>query len=164
MIGYDSGKVSRNVTTPTRRHTIKQVYRREFSSALQSLRNVLPPEQMGIAHAKVLIKEIENLSSKDSSNCFHSTEDSLRTFKWDMVWNELESNAPVLLHFFQLLFRGAPKALICFAISMVIKWRAPKLGLVQRVVSVLLYGNGASKQVSLLNFNKSNVEHILIGL
>ena len=115
---------------------------------MQSLQNILPPEQMSVAHTNVLIKEIESLS-KDSSSCLQNTDDALRSFEWDMVWNELESKSPKMLHFFRLLFRGAPKALICFAISMVLKWRVPKLGLAQRVVSVLLYGNGASKQVGL---------------
>ena len=117
---------------------------------MQSITNVLPPEQMGIAHAKLLIKEIENLSKEDSNSCLQNTEDVLRSFEWELVWYELESKAPTLLNFFHLLFRGAPKALICFTISMVLKWRVPKLGLVQRVVSVLLYGNGATKQVGLL--------------
>ena len=116
---------------------------------MQSLHSFLPPEQMGITHAKVLIKEIEGLSKKDPNSCLQDTEDALHSFEWDLVWHELESKAPTMLHFFRLLFRGAPKALICFAISMVLKWRVPKLGLVQRVVSILLYGNGASKQVGL---------------
>ena len=117
---------------------------------MQTIKNVLPPEQMGIAYAKMLIKEIKSLSKKDSNSCLQNTEDVLHSFEWDFVWYELESKAPTMLNFFRLLFRGAPKALICFAISMVLKWRVPRLGLVQRVVSVLLYGNGATKQVGLL--------------
>lgn len=53
---------------------------------------------------------------------------------------------------FRLLFPSAPKSLICFAVSMVIRWRSPRMGLVQRVISALMYGNGASKQVNLFSF------------
>jgi len=31
---------------------------------------------------------------------------------------------------------------------MIIRWCSPRIGLVQRVISVMMYGNGASKQVS----------------
>jgi len=43
------------------------------------------------------------------------------------------------------------KSLICFAISMIIKWRSDKMRLVQTVISAVMYGNGASKQVSIYN-------------
>ncbi len=39
------------------------------------------------------------------------------------------------------------KPLIACLVSQVLKDHHPKLGLLQRVVSVLLYGNGVSKQV-----------------
>ena len=40
--------------------------------------------------------------------------------------------------------------LVCVIISMLLKKRFPKMGLLQRAISVLLYGNGCSKQVCLL--------------
>ena len=52
---------------------------------------------------------------------------------------------------YKQLFPGASKILICFAISLVMKWRSPKMNLIQRVVSTFLYGNRATKQVGMYN-------------
>ena len=53
----------------------------------------------------------------------------------------------MLLQFYRHIFRGASKALICFAILLVLKWRSNSMGLVQQVISCLMYGNGCTKQV-----------------
>ena len=46
--------------------------------------------------AEVLVKEIENLASKDSNSTLCNTEDAVHTFEWDLVWDELKS--PVMLY------------------------------------------------------------------
>ena len=147
LLEYDSGTRKRNVGTPIRRHIIKQVYRREYSSTLKNLQKVLPAEQICVTLAKTLLKEIEHMCHGD--NCLlQNTEESFKSFCWDAVWNNLMSKAPTVLQFFTLLFPCAPKSLICFAISMVVRRRSPRMGLVQRVISTMMYGNGASKQVA----------------
>ena len=48
---------------------------------------------------------------------------------------------------------GAPeqnKPLICLLTSMILKKKYPVLGLVQKAISLLLYGNGTHKLVSLV--------------
>ena len=39
------------------------------------------------------------------------------------------------------------KPLICFIMSQLLKQRYPKMAVVQRAISVAMYGNGTSKQV-----------------
>jgi len=131
-----------------RRHTIKQVYRREFSSALNSLQKTMPPEKSVEMSVKLIMNEMKQMCRLDSNCILRDTDKALRDFSWEAVWNELASKVPTLLHLYRLLFCGAPKSLICFAVSLIIKWRSPKMGLVQRVISTLMYGNGVSKQVS----------------
>lgn len=42
---------------------------------------------------------------------------------------------------------GKRVMLLCVIVSMMLKKRYPKMALLQRAVSVLLYGNGCSKEV-----------------
>ena len=131
---------------------IKQVYRRDYLSALNNMQKVLPAEHICVTLARTLLKEIEHMCHGGSC-LLQNTEEAFKAFHWDAVWNSLVSQAPTVMQFFGLLFPHAPKSLICFAVSMVIRWRAPRMGLIQRVISAMMYGNGASKQVSKFNLN-----------
>jgi len=133
------------VNTPKRRAVIKQVYRREYDRAHKLIQSEMTPEESARNFAQLLMKEIKSMCHLDS--VFHNTTSLLHNFTWEAVWDELSSKAPTLLRFYRYMFRGASKPLICFAISMILKWRSDGMGLVQRVVSCLMYGNGSSKQV-----------------
>ena len=138
-----------DVSTPTRWHAIKQVCRRDYSTAINNLQKVVPPAESVVTPAKVMVDEIKQLcSKKENSSLFRDNVKALSDFKWDLLWFELASRAPTLLKFYQLLFNGAPKPLICFAVSMAVKWRSSRMSLVQSVISTVMYGNGASKEVS----------------
>ena len=148
VIDYASGTRKLEVDTPVRRHTIKKVYRREYSYAMNNLQKQFPPETSVEAPAKIIMNEIKELCSLKDKSVFRNKDQGIRDFKWESLWVELASKAPTLLQLYRQLFRGASKPLICFAISMIIKWRSSKMGIVQKVISAVMYGNGASKQVS----------------
>ena len=76
--------------------------------------------------AKIVMKEIQKLCLLKDKSAFRELNEGVRKFNWDILWLELAHKAPTLLQFYRQLFRGAPKALICFAISLIIKWRSPK--------------------------------------
>ena len=98
----------------------------------------MEPKETAETPAKIMVREIEELCKLKDRSAFREVGDSIRYFDWDTLWQELARKAPTLLHFYRQLFCGASKALICFAISMIIKWRSPKMGLVQRVISTVL--------------------------
>jgi len=133
------------VTTPTRRAVIKQVYRREYGRASKLLQEEMTPEESAHNFARLLMVEVKDMCHLGS--IFRNTSSAIYDFDWDIIWSELQSKAPTLLLFYRHMFRGASKPLICFAISLVLKWRSDGMGLVQRVISCLMYGNGCSKQV-----------------
>ena len=135
------------MNTPTRRHVLKQVCRREYRSAHRLLRNVIAPNELASDFSYLLMTEIKEMCCLESNSLFRDTSSLLHNFTWDAVWAELDAKDPTLLQFYRHMFRGAPKPLICFAISLILKWRSPGMGLVQRVVSYMMYGNGSSKQV-----------------
>ena len=133
------------MTTPTRRAVIKQVYRREYGRATKLLPKEMTPEESASNFASLLMAEIKDMCHLDS--IFQNTSSAIHNFSWEIVWSELQAKAPTLLRFYRHMFRGASKSLICFAISLVLKWRSDSMGLVQQVISCLMYGNGCSKQV-----------------
>ena len=135
------------MNTPTRRHMPKQVYRREYRSAHRLLQNEMTPNELAFDFAHILMAEIKEMCRLDNKSVFRDTHSLLHNFSWEVVWAELEAKAPTLLRFYRHMLRGAPKALICFSISLILKWRSPGMGLVQRVISCVMYGNGSSKQV-----------------
>ena len=135
------------MNTPTRRHMLKQVYRQEYRSAHRLLQNEMTPNELAFDFAHILMAEIKEMCRLDNKSVFRDTHSLLHNFSWEVVWAELEAKAPTLLHFYRHMLCGAPKALICFSISLILKWRSPGMGLVQRVISCVMYGNGSSKQV-----------------
>ena len=111
---------------------------------------VMPHELVAIPVRKIN-EERKNLCHLDQDSVLRDSDKALHTFSWEVVWCELESKVPTLLQLYKQLFPRASRVLICFAISMVIKCRSPKMSLIQRVVSTFLYGNGATKQVGMNN-------------
>ena len=67
----------------------------------------------------------------------------------DTVWLELQKNVPTLMSLLINLVRrpAESKPLLCLLASQIVKARHQRMGLVQRAVSVMLYGNGTAKQV-----------------
>lgn len=116
---------------------------------MKNLQKHVPPETAVVTPAKVMLNETKGLCSLKGKSVFRDKDQSIRDLEWESLWVKLASTTPSLLQLYQQLFKGAPKSLICFAISLVIKWRSPNMGLVQRVISTVLYGNGVSKQVSM---------------
>ena len=72
--------------------------------------------------------------------------------QWDKVARELMRGLPTLMELLkQLVKKPAKKApLIIILASQLLKSCHQHMGLVQRAVSIMLYGNGAAKQVSIM--------------
>jgi len=68
------------------------------------------------------------------------------------VFADLKCHAPCLVRLLQLINPKAQNnsALISVWIAMMVKCRNEKLSLIQRIISIFLYGNGAHKEVIIL--------------
>ena len=84
---------------------------------------------------KIMMNEIQELCCMETKSVLRDTDDGLQNFSLEAVWQEMALKAPIMLHFYRQLFRGASKPLICFAILIIIKWRSLKMCLIQRVIS-----------------------------
>ena len=93
---------------------------------------------------------MKTLSSVLENSFLRNNNESVKQFSWDSVSDELLNKIPTLMSFLTQLIPRPEKSkpLICMLASQILKSRHPHMGLVQRAVSVLLYGNGTAKQVS----------------
>lgn len=96
--------------------------------------------------AGVIKEEMQHLCSTSHNSLLRDNIEAVKCFSWETVWLELER-----IHLFRLLLKRPDehKPLICFLASAILKERSPRVCLVQRVISVLLYGNGTNKEVKL---------------
>ena len=74
--------------------------------------------------------------------------EALKHFDWERVRMELKK-LPILLTLLKQIvpWPAEQKPLLCLVVSQLLKSRHQRLGLVQRAVSIMLYGNSSSKQV-----------------
>jgi len=102
------------------------------------------------ALSKQINKEIDVVCSTKSDTIFSKDCDEI-DFSWDRIWRDIEAYLPSLLSLL-VSIKGensetVNKPLVCMIISMLLKHRFHELTFLQEVISVLLYGNSARKQV-----------------
>ena len=86
-----------------------------------------------------------------SSNALFRNKKALANFSWTTVWDEIVKEAPVLTNLLSSLVAKPEenKAMLCMVANMFLKKHNKSLALVQKCISVFLYGNGCSKQVNI---------------
>ena len=147
---YKSGAKRFAIATPWRRKAIKRLTRRSYPSMSTTLLMSQPCSQSVIGSvSKQIRREIQELCSEKHESVLRDSKDAIQFFSWERIWLELEHGVPTLVALLKLLIKSPEqnKPLISFIISLILKRRSPKLGLVQRAISILFYGNGTSKQV-----------------
>ena len=149
-IGYPSGPKTFQLKTPVRKHNVKRFARRSYASLASSVvqSKALSGRIVGQVASKIRC-EMADISSKVHDSILKDNIEALKHFSWDTVFLELQSKMPTLMMLLKKLVRNPTerKPLLCVIASQLLKQRQPKLGLVQRAVSILMYGNGTSKQV-----------------
>ena len=96
--------------------------------------------------ARKIKAEMKNISSKDHDSILRDSEEAVKHFSWETVVMELRQKLPTLMSLLSHLV-GTRVPLLCLLASQILKAKHQHLGLVQRAVSVMLYGNGTAKQV-----------------
>jgi L1 cell adhesion molecule like protein len=93
---------------------------------------------------------MKSICSTNNDSILRDMHEGVKYFSWETVWLELLRELPTLMKLLiTLLPRYGSKhiPLLCVIASMLLKRRLGKMAFVQRAISVLLYGNGCSKQV-----------------
>ena len=101
--------------------------------------------------ARAVQEELKVLCSTNHDSILRDSIEAVKHFSWETVWLELCKMLPTLMSLLMELVRHPTdnKPFLCLLASMLLKKkRSPGLGLVQRAITVALYGNGAHKAVS----------------
>ena len=141
-----------NVKTPSRKHCIKSLARRSYkslASTVLSSQHSLKPLLLEVS--RKIRREMRVLSSDAHDSVLRDSVEAVKRFSWDTVFLEYEKMVPTLLTLLKNLIPRSTlkKPLLCLVVSMILKSRHQRMGLVQKVVSVMMFGNGSSKQVRL---------------
>ena len=133
---------------PVRKHVIKRYARKTYPFSVSCLtKSKATSEHVLNGVVRKIKGELKLMGSQQHNSLLRDTNEAVRQFSWETVWLEMMRDVPTLTKFFMKLIPKIGKPLLCFLISVILKQRSPKLCLVQRAISVLLYGNSASKQV-----------------
>ena len=93
--------------------------------------------------------EMAIICSAQHNSFLRDSHEGVKKFSWESIWLEFKAHVPTL---YKLISGFLPKAddrFISFVIALLLKKRSKHMSLVQRVISTLLYGNSAKKQVSI---------------
>ena len=93
----------------------------------------------------VISKEMRVVSSTSNPTILRDSQEKLKQFNWESLWSEFQKNLPILCR----KCYQKPQRSFCFIISLILKNHCRNLSLVQKAVSVMLYGNGCHKQARL---------------
>ncbi len=107
-----------------------------------------------VSIARIIREEMKLLPSVKHDSILRDNVEAVKCFSWETVWLELQQTLPTLMSLLKLLVKKSEqcKPLLCLLVSMIVKKSSPKICLVQRAISVLLYGNGSSKEVSSFSY------------
>ena len=151
-ITYPASKRSKslNIRTPSRKAGIKGIARRSYKTLASTIAK--SPKMLASMLKEVCgaIKvEMKQLSSDKHDSVLRDNIEAVKHFHWDTVMLEMEKMIPTLISILKHLVPSPSqnKPLVASIASQLLKARHQRMGLVQRAVSVMLYGNGSSKQV-----------------
>ena len=99
-------------------------------------------------------KEMKNICSLSHDSILRDSHEGVKHFSWQTVFLELKNNMPTLIKVLAAIITDHKnsKSIICLIACMLLKKRLGKMSLVQRAISILLYGNGCSKQVCVYTY------------
>ena len=93
---------------------------------------------------------MNELATVEHDSILQDNVEAVKHFSWETVILELRRKVPTLMHLLAMLVKKTSEssAFMASLACQILKDQHPKLGLMQRAVSVMLYSYGTSKQVS----------------
>ena len=160
---YPSG-VKHFDLTPNRKKTIISYTKRHYKAAAKRIVNSKATLQHVVTSLSQQIrKEMNEICSADHNSVLRDSYEAVKRFSWESIWLEYQAKVPTLLALLTGLLPKAEKKFITFVVSLLLKRRCKHMSLVQRVISLVLYGNAAKKQVSIMDAIALCVLHQVIA-
>jgi len=150
LVEYPSGIVKSYDLTPKRKKPVVSLSRRHYRAAAKGF---ITTEHLSDHVVESLTQQVRHemttICSEQHNSILRDSHEGVKRFSWESIWLEFQANVPTL---YKLLKGFVPKAddrFISFVISLLLKKCCKHMSLVQRVISTLLYGHSAKKQVSI---------------
>lgn len=149
-MAYRGGTRTFKVHTPARKKMIKKLTRRSFQSAATQMLSSPSKSKHIISQVSQKIRQEMKLICSDShDSILKDNVEAVKHFSWQTVYLELTKQVPTLM---ALLSQLVPKPenkkpMLCLLASQLLAARHQRMCLVQRAISVMMYGNSTAKQV-----------------
>lgn len=134
--------------TPKRKCLVMSILRNSYKASSKKIiqsKNLKAPVISALS--REVLDEMNIISSTNNVTLLRGSNDELRHFSWEAIWQEMQTKFPILFSFLQRILPKADKKFVAFLIAMILKKHCKHLSFVQRIVSVMFYGNGCHKQV-----------------
>lgn len=151
MINYDKGPRLYPLLTPTSRHVVKSYARGSKKAAVAKCFKCPTSREFLIKHIQgMLHQELRYLCSDRLNSVLRSSK--VEEFSWDILLDELKTHSP--LYF--AMIQGCTKtqtprknhdAVVGMCTAILLKHKFSKMSVVQKMISLILYGGHAGKQV-----------------
>ena len=150
MFRNESGARYTELISPWKEENVKRVVKGSYTALTKSVVNSdrTSDKVMGILIGNIK-KEIKEICSNAHNSILLDDHEAVKKFSWKTIWTELNQKLPTLMKLLTgIVDKSSEKQpVLCLIASMILKARYSRMALVQRAISLLLYGNGASKQV-----------------
>ena len=99
--------------------------------------------------ARQIRVEMKAICGLKNASLLRNGNEGLQNFSWTAIWEEFSQRVPTLLKLLQKILPRSSNMFLTYLICVMLKERCKHMSLLQRVISVLLYGHGTSQQVRL---------------
>lgn len=147
--GYAAQPRVYEIETPDRRHNVKRLVCKSYPSLLASLvGNPVYQRIVAFELAKTIKREIKAYTAVKYQE---RNPKAVASWSWQELLSDLTRYAPMLMSVLNGIVKKPSEStpLLCTVASMLMKRWSNTNSLLQQAVSLLLYGNGATKSVSI---------------
>lgn len=136
--------------TPVRKQAVKRIVRRKYTAFASSVvQSEVTGTKILVEVARKVKREMKAFSSDATASVLRDTYEALKRFSWKTVHMEMKKHMPTLMSLLSLIvpLPEEKEPLLCMLTAQLLKARHQRMSLVQRAVSLMLYGSGTRKQV-----------------
>ena len=155
-MGYTKRTRVYNIT-PRRKHIVKAVARRSKRSvATECMKDVAVKKYVMKKIGEEVRTELKKLSSESTNSILQqSGPNIMETFTWEALHSELTKHTPVLQGLLQstgIHGQNRPnfKAIVALCVALLAKNRNPRMNLLAKIFSLIMYSGHSSKEVQLI--------------
>ena len=146
---YPTYEQNHNISTPHRKKAVSSCARKSYKSAASHVTELSQSQVLNVVALKIR-SQMQAICSSNFSSMLRNDHGELKNFSWELLWDEFQTKVPWLVKFLKTILPGVDKIFVSFVICLLLKKKCQKMSLMQRMMSVVLYGNSASKQVHFL--------------